>query len=75
MKFPNKVISYKESTIGKLDTLLENIIHNDISPFELYEVTKQNFDNIGDYIETLVCLYALQRISFDFETGRIIYAL
>ncbi|TCL38076.1 hypothetical protein EV210_10442 [Anaerospora hongkongensis] len=75
MRFPNKVISYKESTIGKLDIILEITIKRDISPFELYEKTKANFEDIGDYIETLVCLYALKRISFNSKTGRITYVI
>ncbi|SMD13251.1 ABC-three component system middle component 7 [Sporomusa malonica] len=75
MRFPNKIISYKESTIGKLDVLLEITIKRDVSPLELYEETKENFEDIGDYIETLVCLYALKRASFNAKTGRITYVI
>ena len=75
MRFPNKVISYKESAIGKLDVLLEITLKRDVSPLELYEETKENFEDIGDYIETLVCLYTLKRVSFNSKTGRITYVI
>ena len=69
MRFPNKVLSYEESTIGKLATLLAVIQTRDISPFELYRETKASFEDLSEYIEVLLCLYALRRIEYNTHTG------
>ncbi|GAY78699.1 hypothetical protein NBRC111894_4253 [Sporolactobacillus inulinus] len=42
-----------------------------MSPYELYEDLKKHFDNIEDFIETLDYLYALNKIFFETENGRI----
>lgn len=75
MRFPNKVISYKESTIGKLDIVLDILLEYEITPLELYKRTKASFEDIGDYIDTLVCLCALNKVSLSTDTGRLIYVI
>jgi|LSQX01.3.fsa_nt_gb hypothetical protein len=71
MRLPSKVTSFKESSLSKFPSLLDAINKNDLSPYELYEVTKECFENIEDFIETLDYLYALNKISFEKENGRI----
>ncbi len=75
MRLPNKITSYKESVLSKFPILLNKIIKNDLSPYELYEETKKYFDNIEDYIDTLDYLFALNKISFDKENRRITNAI
>lgn len=71
MRLPSKVTSFKESSLSKFPVLLDKLNKSDLSPFELYEETKKYFENIKDFIDTLDYLYALNKISFDKENGRI----
>lgn len=73
MRFPNKVISLKESYFGKFGILLDTVSSGDISPLELYEKLKDDFEDLSDYIETLVCLFALKRISLNSKIRRLTY--
>lgn len=71
MRLPSKVTSFKESSLSKFPVLLDKLNKNDLSPYELYEETKKYFENIEDFIDALDYLYALNKISFDKESGRI----
>lgn len=71
MRLPSKVTSFKESSLSKFPVLLETINKTDLSTYELYEETKKHFESIEDFIETLDYLYALNKITFEKEGGRI----
>lgn len=71
MRFPSKVTSFKESSISKFSLLLNILYEESISPYELYEQTKNKFGSIEEFIDALDCLYALDKITLDVETGRI----
>lgn len=71
MRLPSKVTSFKESSLSRFPILISKLSKNDISPYELYEATCKHFENIEDFIDTLDYLYAIGKISFDKENGRI----
>lgn len=71
MRLPSKIISFKESTLNKFPVLLRKVDERDWSPCELYEQTKRYFEGIEDYIDTLDGLFAMNKITFDWENGRI----
>ena len=75
MKLPNKITSFKESSLSKFPIILECIQERDRTPLELYVKTKRNFESISDYIETLDYLFALNRISLNPDTGRTTYVI
>lgn len=75
MKLPNKITSYKESSLSKFPTILECIQDCDMTPLELYAKTEKCFDSLCDYIDTLDCLFALKRISLNPDTGRVTYVI
>lgn len=65
MKFPNKVIPYKESTIAKFPTVLSELEKGDMTPNSLYNKMKKNkVESISEFVEILDCLYALNKIEF-----------
>ena len=62
MKLPNKIYSYSESTISKFIPIIEQLENKDETVTSLYQKTKKNFNEIEDYIDTLDCLFALNKI-------------
>ena len=75
MKLPNKISLYKESSLGKFPIILEFVQNCNMTPVELYVKTKKSFESLSDYIETLDCLFAMNRISLNPDTGRINYVI
>lgn len=73
MKLPNKVITYKESTISKFPILLSCLKEQDMSPASLYKKIKSQVEDIGEYIDILDCLYALGKIELIEHLGVLYY--
>ena len=73
MKLPNKVITYKERILPKFPVVLRIIRDTDITPNNLYKRVKGQFEDIGEYLEVLDCLYALGKIELDEKRGVIHY--
>ena len=63
MRLPSKITSYGESTISKFPS----------GVFALYEATMKYFSSIEDFMDTLDCLFALQRIRYDAEREVLCY--
>lgn len=64
MKLPNKVTSYQESVLSKLTILLDILSVRDSSLIELYYNTKQWFSDVSEFIDTIDCLFALNKIEY-----------
>lgn len=62
MRLPNKVITYKESTISKFPVILSCLREEDLTPVTLYKKVKSKVEDIGEYIDILDCLYAMGKI-------------
>ncbi len=62
MKFPNKVISYKESTISKFPYVLKQLEDSDLTAAELYKKVKSKVEDVREFLDILDCLYALNKI-------------
>ncbi len=73
MRLPNKVITYKESTIAKFPVVLSCLREEDLSPTSLYKKVKSKVDDIGEYIDILDCLYALGKIELIDHMGVLHY--
>lgn len=65
MKLPSKITSYKESVISKFHPLLSALQEADTGVFTLYKTTKKHFNSIEEFMDTLDCLFALQRVKYD----------
>ncbi len=76
MKLPNKVTSYQKSILSKLSIIL-TILKEDksISIQDLYNAIKKKFDTFDEFLEVMTCLYALNKIEFDYEYGVINYVV
>ena len=71
MKLPNKIVSYNESILNKAVVLLEILSKNDMNIMDLYDASKKQYKSVSDYIETLDCLYLLNKIVFIEESEMI----
>ncbi len=73
MKLPSKVTPYKDSIISKFPIILTVLKKEEMSPIVLYRKTKSKVSDVKEFIEILDCLYILEKIGFDQETGEIYY--
>lgn len=75
MKLPNKLFSYKESTISKLPFILSEISEKEyITIYQLYLNVIGKFDDISEFLDALDCIYALGKIDYDNKLRGIRYA-
>lgn len=65
MFLPNKTIPYSDSVIARFPIILKALKDNNQNIHSLYKKNKKKFLNIQNYVETLDCLYALNKIEFD----------
>ncbi len=73
MRLPNKITSYKESVISKFPPILSALQEADTGVFALYKTTMKHFDSIEEFMDTLDCLFALQRVRYDIEREVLCY--
>lgn len=64
MRLPNKVTSYKKSTLFKLCVVFEALQKENMTPEKLYKKIKSKVDNIAEFTDILTCLYTLNKIDF-----------
>ena len=74
MRLPNKVISYSNSIVSRFPDILEALMHRDMSPKELFELTTSGKKNMGDFLSALDCLFALGKIELIEEGNVLRYA-
>ena len=65
MKLPSKITSYNESVLSRIPIILNILQNADIGVYSLYSATEQYFYGIEEYLDTLDCLFALQKIKYD----------
>lgn len=75
MRLPSKITSYSESVISKFPPILDVLQSNETGVFVLYEATANHFNNIEEFIDTLDCLFALQKIKYDAEHEVLCYVI
>lgn len=69
---PNKFISFDESVLCKLETILD-VGSDEIEIGRLYEVTSEKFDEIDQFMYAIDILYILGRIEVDFANRIVKY--
>lgn len=66
MILPNKLITFNESIIGKISYILYELSQADkLQAKELYERTKEHFEDINQYIIALDVLFVLGKIDYN----------
>jgi len=76
MKLPNKLYSYKESTISKFPVILDAIDKGKASSIsELYIEVIDKMEDITEFLEVLECLYALRKIEYSLVSRSVNYVI
>ncbi len=73
MRLPSKIVSYGESVISKFSPVLSVLQDGDMGIFTLYEITMKHFSSIEEFVDTLDCLFALQRVRYDVDRKVLCY--
>ena len=73
MKLPSKITSYKESVLSKFPPILVVLQNADTGILALYESTMKYFSGIEEYLDTLDCLFALNKVKYDAEREVLCY--
>jgi hypothetical protein len=71
MRLPNKVTSYSKSAIAWFPSILSSLKEKDMPPQDLMEALVTGQANMGDFLDALDCLYALNKIELTDE-GRLL---
>ena len=70
---PNKVITLRESALGRSPVILRERAPQD-NVARLYEKVRKDFESIDHFLLTLDVLYILRQIDVDLSTGVVTYA-
>ncbi len=73
MLFPNKIINYEESVLGKIVPVLTELKKHDMTIIELFIKTEKQFVDVFEFINVLDCLFALQKINYSNKEGVLHY--
>lgn len=60
MQLPNKLYSYKNSTLALIPMVLEEIKQDPVPLAEIYRRVKPSLNDATDFISVMDCLYALR---------------
>ena len=64
MIVPNKITTFRESILGKVTFILDELRLNEESIIDLYYKTADRFEDINEYILAIDVLYILSAIEY-----------
>lgn len=67
MQLPNKLYSYKSSTLSLIPIVLDEIKDDPLSVRVLYERVKPSLKDATDFMSVMDCLYALRAVDLNDE--------
>lgn len=74
MQLPNKLYSYKNSTLSLIPIVLNEIKGSSVQVKELYDRVKPSLKDATDFISVMDCLYALRAVDLD-DQGEVFICL
>lgn len=74
MQLPNKLYSYKNSTLSLIPIVLNEIKGSSVQVKELYDKVKPSLKDATDFIFVMDCLYALRAVDLD-DQGEVFICL
>lgn len=67
MQLPNKLYSYKASTLSMIPNVLKELQNGPVEVIDLYLAMKPLLTDVTDFLSVMDCLYALQAIDINTE--------
>ncbi len=67
MQLPNKLYSYKNSTLALIPRVLREIKDQPVPLFELFDRLKPELTDATDFLSVMDCLYALRAADINDE--------
>ena len=67
MQLPNKLYSYKNSTLALVPTVLKELKNDPLPVIDLYKKVNPSLNDPTDFISVLDCLYALRAAEINDE--------
>jgi hypothetical protein len=64
MLVPNKITTLKESVLGKITYILDQLQNKEEGIVELYHKTAEKFEDINEYILAIDVLFVLDAIEY-----------
>lgn len=64
MRYPDKVTTYKESSLALFPIVLNLLKEADMSPRTLYGKLGKNCRNAVEFVEVMDCLFLLGKVEF-----------
>lgn len=74
MQLPNKLYSYKNSTLALIPIVLNKIKNGPVPVKDLYDQVKQSLKDPTDFMSVMDCLYALRAADIN-EDGEVFICL
>lgn len=69
MRMPSKVTPYEKSTLATFPIILEILEKEAMTPKRLYSKSRKYFKNISEFVEVLDCLFILNKIEIQEDSG------
>ncbi len=73
MIIPDKITPFKDSIISKLPYVISVLQQKSKSPVELWEITRNQFEDINEYILTLDVAFVLGAVELIKDSGVLKY--
>ena len=74
MQFPNKLYSYKDSTLALMPVVLAELKVSPLPVPVLFKKVQHTLTDITDFLSVMDCLYALRAVDLD-EQGEMFICL
>lgn len=67
MQLPNKLYSYKDSTLALIPLVLKELVNGPVPATVLYQRLRPILSEATDFLSVMDCLYALRAVDIDDE--------
>ena len=67
MQLPNKLYSYKDSTLALIPLVLKELVNGPVSATMLFQRVRPFLSEATDFLSVMDCLYALRAVDINDE--------
>lgn len=67
MQLPNKLYSYKDSTLALIPLVLKELVNGPVAATVLFQRVRPSLGEATDFLSVMDCLYALRAVDINDE--------